>query len=83
MFPPGARDAKTKRPKCCRIEATRNDIAGPVESNPAKALVMTHLRRLVVDGHAEWDWRENGDIHLRLQTGETFLLADTTITRIA
>jgi hypothetical protein len=83
MFPPGARDAKTKRPKRCRIEATRDTIAGLVDADPAKALVMTHLRRLVVDGHAEWDWRDNGDIHLRLQTGEAFLLADTTITRIA
>jgi hypothetical protein len=83
MFPPGARDAKTKGPKRCRIEAGRHDIADLVEADPAKALVMTHLRRLVVDGHAEWDRRDNGVIHLRLQTGETFLLADTTITRIA
>jgi hypothetical protein len=83
MFPPGARGAKTRRPRRCRIEATCDTIAGPVETNPAKAIVMTHLRRLVVDGHAEWDRRENGDIHLRLQTGEAFLLAHTTITRIA
>jgi hypothetical protein len=83
MFPPGARDAKTTRSKRCRIETGRHDIAGLVDADPAKALVMTHLHRLVVDGHAEWDRRDNGDIHLRLQTGEAFLLAHTTITRIA
>jgi hypothetical protein len=83
MFPPGGRDAKTRRPKRCRSEATRDTVAGHLEADPAKALVMSHIRRLVADGHAEWDWHENGDIRLRLQTGETFRLADTTITRIA
>jgi hypothetical protein len=83
MFLPAARDAKTKRVKRRRTEAMRDNIAGLVEANPARALVMTYVRSLVADGHAEWDLRENGDIHLRLQTGETFLLADTTIIRIA
>jgi hypothetical protein len=81
MFPPGARNPKTRHAKRRRTEATRE--TGPVEGNPAKALVISHIWRLVADGRAQWHWRENGDIHLRLQTGETFLLADTAIIRIA
>jgi hypothetical protein len=41
-------------------------------AGPAKALVMSYVGRLVVDGYAEWDLLERGDIQ---QTGETFLLA--------
>ncbi len=82
MFPPGARNAKTGHAKRCRTGATRDAIAG-VEGNSAKAFVISHIRQLVADDHAQWHRRENGDIHLRLQTGETFLLADTAITRIA
>ena len=52
-------------------------------ADPAKALVMTYVRRLVVDGYAEWDVVENGDIQLRFHTGETFLFARTMIIRIA
>jgi hypothetical protein len=62
--------------------AARDATSGLVDTNSARALVMSHIRQLVADGHAEWDRRENGDIHLRLQTGETFLLADMII-RIA
>jgi len=48
-----------------------------------KTLVMAHLRQLVAGGYAEWHVLENGDIRLRLLTGETYLLAKTTVTRIA
>ena len=44
---------------------------------------MTYVRRLVVDGYAEWGVLENGDIQLRFHTGETFLFARTMIIRIA
>jgi hypothetical protein len=45
--------------------------------------VLTYFRRLVAGGYAEWHMLENGDIQLRLHTGETYRLAKTTITRIA
>jgi hypothetical protein len=83
MFPPGARDARTRCGRRRRSETTPNPVARLVEADPAKALVMRYLRRLVADGHAEWDWHESGDIWLRLQTGETFRLADKMIIRIA
>jgi hypothetical protein len=83
MAPRGARDAKTTRKKLCGTDATSDAIAGVFHADPAKALVMTYVRRLVVDGYAEWDVLENGDIQLRFQTGETFLLARTMIIRIS
>jgi hypothetical protein len=83
MFPRGAADAKTRREKPCGTDATSDAIAGLFHADPAKALVMTYVRRLVVDGYAEWDVLENGDIQLRFQTGETFLLARKMIIRIA
>jgi hypothetical protein len=83
MFPRGALDAKMRREKLCGTDATSDAIAGLFRADPAKALVMTYVRRLVVDGYAEWDMLENGDIQLRFQTGETFLLARTMIIRIA
>ena len=83
MFPRGAFDARTKREKLVGTDPTSDAIAGLIHADPAKALVMTYVRRLVVDGYAEWDMLENGDIQLSFQTGETFLLARTMIIRIA
>ena len=83
MFPRGALDAKTRRERLCGTDATSDGIASLFHADPAKALVMTYVRRLVVDGYAEWDVLENGDIQLRFHTGETFLLARTMIIRIA
>jgi hypothetical protein len=83
MFPRGALDAKTRREKLCGTDATFDATAGLFRADPAKALVMTYVRRLVVDGYAEWDMLENRDIQLSFQTGEIFLLARTMIIRIA
>ena len=80
MFPRGA---KARREKLCGTDAASDAIAGVFHADPAKALVMSYVRRLVVDGYAEWDMLENGDIRLRFQTGETFLLARAMIIRIA
>jgi len=55
---------------------------GRLAANPAKALVMSHIGRLVSDGYAEWSLLGNGAVALRLLSGEVFLLADTTITGI-
>jgi hypothetical protein len=80
MSSPGARNARV-RPAKRRARTLNGAILGGVNADPAKMLVMKCVRLLVADGHAEWDRRENGDIHLRLRSGETFLLADATITR--
>lgn len=83
MFPHGALDAKTRREKCGGTDATCDAIAGLFRSDPANALVMTYVRRIVVDGYAECDVLGNGNIQLSFQTGETFLLTRTMIIRVA
>lgn len=82
MFPRGAFGAKAKRERPGDTDATSDAIAGLVQDDPAKALVMTCFRRLVAGGYAEWHMPENGGVQLRFHTGETYLLAKTTITRI-
>jgi hypothetical protein len=76
-------DARTKREKRCRTTPTPDTIAGLVHADPAKVRVLTYIRRLVAEGYAEWHMLEDGDIWLRFRTGETYLLAKTTIARIA
>jgi hypothetical protein len=83
MFPRTASDARTKRERRRRTRTTPDATADLVHADPAKARVMACFRRLVADGHAEWQIVENRDIGLRFGTGETFLLAKTTIIRIA
>jgi hypothetical protein len=83
MFPLGALDAKARRENLGGTETKSDAIAGLFHADPAKALVMTYVRRLVADGYAEWARPENGDIRLRFHTGEIFLFADKMIVRIA
>jgi hypothetical protein len=51
--------------------------------DPAKAHVIAHFRGLVADGLAEWQTLDDGTIRISLNTGETYLLNETNITRIA
>ena len=53
------------------------------EATPAKTLVLAVIGRRVAAGHAEWKTLESGEIELHLPTGETFLLAEATIIRLA
>ncbi|VIO76598.1 hypothetical protein [Bradyrhizobium ivorense] len=78
------RIAPKKRPeKPVRVETAFDAVAARMESDPAKAEVMTHFANLVADGFAEWQVLDNGTIRLRLTTGATYLLEQTTVTRIA
>jgi hypothetical protein len=58
-------------------------IPRPFQADPDKALVIKYVGQLVADGLAEWDMLDNGHVELRFNTGETFLLAETAITRLA
>jgi hypothetical protein len=82
MFPLGGRDARTRRAKTDRTVAAPDNIAGRFYSDPAKARVMTHIGQFVYDGYAEWTMLDNGDVELRFFSGEVFLLADATMTRV-
>jgi hypothetical protein len=64
-------------------EATFDAIAHLLHADPAKMLVMTYFRQLVTDRYAQWHGLASGDIQLRLHSGETYLLARATITRVA
>jgi len=65
------------------IDATSQANANLADADPAKAQVMAHIHRLVVDDYAEWHALKNGDVQLRFHTGETFLLAKAVLVRIA
>ena len=43
---------------------------------------MNHIGQFVYDGYAEWTMLDNGDVELRFFSGELFLLADATMTRV-
>lgn len=44
---------------------------------------MAYIGQLVADGLAVWDVLDSGEIEVRLISGETYLLAETTILRLA
>jgi len=60
-----------------------SEIAKRCNADAAKALVMSYVCLLVANGCAEWDLLDNGDIRLSFNTGETFLLAEKVIIRLA
>jgi hypothetical protein len=82
MFSLGAFGAKTGRRRRCCTKATPDAIARLCPADPAKALVMKYIGQLVADGFAEWDMLDNGNIQLRFNTGERFLLAETVIVNL-
>jgi hypothetical protein len=64
-------------------KADPEETNGLFHGDPAKALVMNYIRQLVADGLAQWTTQDNGDIQLRLHTGETFLLTEKVIVRVS
>jgi len=73
---------KAQHQRECGTLAVPDSLIGRFAADPAKALVMSHIDRLVSDACAEWSLLDTGDVELRLLSGEIFHLADTTITRI-
>ena len=66
----------------CRTAAISDPLAKAEDADPAKALALGFIGRLVRAGHGEWRPLANGDVELRLSGGEVFNLAETTCTRI-
>ncbi|MFS8047727.1 hypothetical protein [Rhizobium sp. BR 314] len=52
-------------------------------ANPGKALVLSYVVQIAADGCAVWNILENGEIEVRFNSGEIFILAETTILRLA
>lgn len=80
MVSRGGFGTRTRRRSLPGTEAGIVALAG---DNPDKALVMAHIGQLVADGFAAWEERDNGEIEVRFASGETYLLAETTILRLA
>ena len=57
-----------------RTAATADPLAKDKDVDPARALVMGLISRLVRAGHGEWRSLDNGDVELRLSGGEVFHL---------
>jgi hypothetical protein len=57
-------------------------IAGLSHGDSAKTHVMKHIDQLVASGFAVLDMLDDGDIQLRLHTGEMFLLKETVMLRL-
>jgi hypothetical protein len=83
MFPVSDLDENTRRVRRCGRAMSRGPFARRRYADPDKALVMSLLEQLVADGYAEWVDRGNGDIEVRFHSGQRFLLARHTITRLA
>ncbi len=83
MFPRGGFDAKASRRKLPGTEAAVDALVALAWDNPDKALVMKYIGRCVADGHVEWAALASGEIEVCFATGETYLLAETTIIRLA
>jgi hypothetical protein len=76
-------DAKAERNRLRATKLAPSAIAGAVYSDPNKALVMTAIGPLVADGHAEWTMLDDGDVELSFNSGETFILAESVVIRLA
>ena len=42
---------------------------------------MKYIGQIVVDGYAEWEMPEGGEVEVRFTTGETYLLGDVLAAR--
>jgi hypothetical protein len=74
---------KTKRPWLSAGKATPNAIDRLLHADSDKALVMSCFSQLVTEGYAKCILLNDGDIELSLPTGETFLLAERLVIRLA
>jgi hypothetical protein len=70
------------RERSCGTVADFAGFTKHLRNDEAKQLVKRYCDWLVSEGYAEWRARDDNDVELRLGSGEVFLFADTTITRI-
>lgn len=83
MLSRGGFNAKAPRRK---IRGTKNAVAPFVafgQDQSDKVLVMAYISQVVVDGHAEWELLDNGEVEIRFTTGEIYLFSKNTILRLA
>jgi hypothetical protein len=83
MFSRGGLGATASRHRPSGAEAAIDARVALAEDDPDKTLLMTYIGQLVADGFAVWDMLDNGEIEVGFASGETYLLAETTILRLA
>ncbi len=83
MFSRGGFGAKTSRRKQTGAAEATDTLVALARDNPDKALVMKYIGQLVADGYAEWAVLDSGEVEVRFTSGETYLLAEATILRLA
>lgn len=83
MLSGGGFNAKTSRRNLPGTEEAISALVALAEGNPDKALVMSYIGQLVAGGFAVWELLESGEVEVRFTSGETYLLAATTILRLA
>lgn len=69
----------------CSLSETEDAIGVLValaKGDPDKALVLGYIGQLVAGGFATWERLESGEVEIRFTSGETYLLAETTILRL-
>jgi hypothetical protein len=76
-------EADALRRKLCGTRATPDQGHASPGIDPDKAAVLRWAAQLAADGRADCDFLDNGDIRLRLNTGELFQLGKTHVTRLA
>ena len=82
MFTRGGFYTKTSRRKSRGSEEVIDILMAFAHGDPDKTLVMKHIGQLVVAGHANVELLDNGEAEVRFTSGETFLLAATSILRL-
>lgn len=80
MFSGGGFNARTSWRK---LPGTEEAIGVLAKGNPDKALVMSYIGQLVAGGFAAWELLESGEVEVRFTSGETYLLAEAAILRLA
>lgn len=83
MFSRGGFDAMTSRSQLPETREAIDTFVALAKDNPEKALVMAHIGQLIAEGFAAWEMRDSGEVEVRFTSGETYLLAETTILRLA
>ncbi len=83
MFSRGGFDAKASRRKSAGTGEALDALVTLTYDDPDKAFVMEYIGQLVADGYANWTMLDNGEVEVRFTSGETYLLAESTILRLA
>lgn len=83
MFSRGEFDVKMDRRKLSGAEEFIDARTVFATEDPDKSLILHYIGQLVADGFAVWEMLDSGEIEVRFNSGETYLLAEATILRLA